>query len=307
MHDTELLILGLCVVIPTLSVIARVLDIPYPIVLVLGVIPLGFIPGVPEVELEPDVVLVLFLPPLLYVAAFFADLRALQAHARAITLTSIGLVLLTTCAVAVVGHEVVGPALGGRLRARRHRLADRPGGGDGDRAGAGGSTQSDHRARGREPGQRLLGADRLPSRRRGGDRRQLFSTRCQPGVRRRGRWWDRDRPSSRRRDHRDSAASRRHPRRDHDLDLQRLRRLPPRGGARRVGRARRGYHGYLPRLDGAPDLDRPDEDPGLCRLGADRVHPERAPVRADRAAAARASWTPSRGSTQRAWPATRWR
>ena len=108
MHDTELLILGLCVVIPTLSVIARVLDIPYPIVLVLGVIPLGFIPGVPEVELEPDVVLVLFLPPLLYVAAFFADLRALQAHARAITLTSIGLVLLTTCAVAVVGHEVVG-------------------------------------------------------------------------------------------------------------------------------------------------------------------------------------------------------
>jgi hypothetical protein len=46
-HETELLILGLCVAIPTLSVIARLLDIPYPIVLVLGAIPLGYLPGVP--------------------------------------------------------------------------------------------------------------------------------------------------------------------------------------------------------------------------------------------------------------------
>ena len=82
MHDTELLILGLCVAIPALSVIARLLDIPYPIVLVLGAIPLGYLPGVPEVKLDPDLVLVIFLPPLLYVAAFFADLRALRADAR---------------------------------------------------------------------------------------------------------------------------------------------------------------------------------------------------------------------------------
>ena len=108
MHETELLILGLCVAIPALSVIARLLGIPYPIVLVLGAIPLGFVPGVPEVELEPDLVLVIFLPPLLYVAAFFADLRAMRADARGLALTSIGLVLLTTCAVAVVGHELIG-------------------------------------------------------------------------------------------------------------------------------------------------------------------------------------------------------
>ncbi len=107
MHETELLILGLCVAIPTLSVIARLLDIPYPIVLVLGAIPLGYLPGVPDVELDPDLVLVIFLPPLLYVAAFMADLRALQANARALSLTSIGLVLVTTCAVAVVGHELI--------------------------------------------------------------------------------------------------------------------------------------------------------------------------------------------------------
>ncbi len=53
-HETELLILGLCVAIPTLSVIARLLHIPYPIVLVLGAIPLGYAPGVPHVELDPS-------------------------------------------------------------------------------------------------------------------------------------------------------------------------------------------------------------------------------------------------------------
>jgi Na+/H+ antiporter len=107
-HETELLILGLCVAIPTLGVIARLLRIPYPIVFVLGAIPLGFVPGVSHVELDPDLVLVIFLPPLLYVAAFFADLRALRADARGLSLTAIGLVLVTTCAVAVVAHELIG-------------------------------------------------------------------------------------------------------------------------------------------------------------------------------------------------------
>jgi monovalent cation/hydrogen antiporter len=107
MDETELLILGLCVAIPMLSVIARLLDIPYPIVLVLGALPLGYLPGMPEVELDPDLVLVIFLPPLLYVAAFMADLRAMRSNARALSLTSIGLVLVTTCVVAVIGHELI--------------------------------------------------------------------------------------------------------------------------------------------------------------------------------------------------------
>ena len=107
MHETEILILGLCVGIPALSVIARLLGIPYPIVLVLGALALGYLPGVPDVELDPDLVLVIFLPPLLYVAAFFADLRALRADARALSMTAIGLVLLTTCSVAIVGHELI--------------------------------------------------------------------------------------------------------------------------------------------------------------------------------------------------------
>lgn len=55
MHETGLLILGLCVALPALSVIARLLGIPYPIVLVLGAIPIGFIPGIPDVESGLDI------------------------------------------------------------------------------------------------------------------------------------------------------------------------------------------------------------------------------------------------------------
>jgi CPA1 family monovalent cation:H+ antiporter len=88
-------------------VIARVIGVPYPIVLVVCALPIGFIPGVPDVELDPELVLVIFLPPLLYVAAFFANLRELRADARAISLLSVGLVALTTCAVAIAAHALI--------------------------------------------------------------------------------------------------------------------------------------------------------------------------------------------------------
>lgn len=107
MHETEVLLLGLLIAVPTLSVVARVLDVPYPLVLVVGSLPLGFIPGVPDVELDPELVLVVFLPPLLYVAAFFANLRELRANLRPISLLSVGLVLFTTCAVALVAHALI--------------------------------------------------------------------------------------------------------------------------------------------------------------------------------------------------------
>ena len=106
-NETEILILGLLVAVPALSVIARLIGVPYPIVLVVGALPIGFIPGVPDVELDPELVLVIFLPPLLYVAAFFANLRELKADARAISMLSIGLVALTTCAVAVAAHLLI--------------------------------------------------------------------------------------------------------------------------------------------------------------------------------------------------------
>jgi NhaP-type Na+/H+ or K+/H+ antiporter len=72
MH-AELMLLWLMVAGAGLSVLARPLGVPYPILLVLGGLLLGFVPGVSAVQLPPELVLVLFLPPLLYQAAFFSS------------------------------------------------------------------------------------------------------------------------------------------------------------------------------------------------------------------------------------------
>ena len=72
--QAEFLIAALLVAVAGLSALARRLGIPYPIVLVIGGALVGFVPGLPEVNLDPDVVLVVFLPPLLYSTAFFANL-----------------------------------------------------------------------------------------------------------------------------------------------------------------------------------------------------------------------------------------
>jgi Na+/H+ antiporter len=105
--QAEILIAGLLVAVAGLSALARVLSIPYPIMLVLGGALVGFVPGLPTVALNPDVVLVVFLPPLLYAAAFFANFGDLRANLRALTLSSVGLVLATMTAVAAVAHQLV--------------------------------------------------------------------------------------------------------------------------------------------------------------------------------------------------------
>jgi monovalent cation/hydrogen antiporter len=108
MREPELLLLVLMVAVGGLSVLAGTIRVPYPILLVLGGLVLGFLPGVPPAELPPDLVLVLFLPPLLYQTAFFSSPRDLRADARAITLLAVGLVLATMSAVAAAAHTVVG-------------------------------------------------------------------------------------------------------------------------------------------------------------------------------------------------------
>src|SRR5919199_3197669 len=107
MGQAEILIAGLLVAVAGLSALARHLNLPYPIVLVVGGAVFGFIPGMPEVHLNPDVVLVIFLPPLLYGAAFFANLGDIRANLRSNTLAAVGLVLLTMAAVAVVAHALI--------------------------------------------------------------------------------------------------------------------------------------------------------------------------------------------------------
>jgi Na+/H+ antiporter len=106
-HDVELVLISLLVAVAGLATIARAANVPFPIVLVVGGLVLGFVPGLPEVELEPHLVLVIFLPPLLYSAAFFANLHDLRRDLRAISMMAVGLVLLTMCTVAVVAHALV--------------------------------------------------------------------------------------------------------------------------------------------------------------------------------------------------------
>ncbi len=102
----ELQLLALLVSAAALLILAGPLRIPYPILLVLGGLMLGFAPGVPEVTMPPEVVLIGILPPLLYVSAFFTGLRELRQNLRPISLLAIGLVIMTTLGVAVVAHQV---------------------------------------------------------------------------------------------------------------------------------------------------------------------------------------------------------
>src|SRR5919197_1429602 len=107
MGQAELLIAGLLVAVAGLGALARRLSVPYPIVLVVGGALFGFVPGLPAVKLDPQVVLVVFLPPLLYSTSLFANFGDLRANLRALTLSTVGLVLATTCAVAWAAHALI--------------------------------------------------------------------------------------------------------------------------------------------------------------------------------------------------------
>ena len=105
------LVLGLMVVVVALAAVADKLDVPYPILLVLGGLGLAFVPGLPRVELAPEVVFLLFLPPILFAAAYGTSWRDLAFNARPISLLAVGLVLATTVTVAAVARWAV-PGLG---------------------------------------------------------------------------------------------------------------------------------------------------------------------------------------------------
>jgi monovalent cation/hydrogen antiporter len=104
----ELILLALVAGVTALTALAPALRVPYPILLVLGGLALGFIPGVPEVSLPPELVLVGVLPPLLYSASFFTSLRDFRANLKRIGLLAIGLVVATMFAVAAVAHLATG-------------------------------------------------------------------------------------------------------------------------------------------------------------------------------------------------------
>lgn len=110
--DVGLMILGLLVAIAGLVMLANFCRVPPPVFLLLGGLAVGFIPGVPSIQLPPDLVLLIFLPPILYGAAFASSPRDLRANLRPITFLATGLVALTAVTVAVVAHAVVGLSWG---------------------------------------------------------------------------------------------------------------------------------------------------------------------------------------------------
>jgi len=100
-------VLGLLVAIALLALVARKLDVPYPIVLVLGGLAIALVPELPRVELDPDIVFLVFLPPLIYSAGWFTSLRDFKANLRPIGLLAVGLVLFTIVGIAYLTHLLV--------------------------------------------------------------------------------------------------------------------------------------------------------------------------------------------------------
>ena len=106
LHQLEIVIVLLVAVLALVTIARRIL-MPYPIFLVLGGLGLGVVPNVPIVRLDPDLVFLIFLPPILWAAAYFTSLRDFRANLRPITLLAVGLVLATTAAVAAVARVLV--------------------------------------------------------------------------------------------------------------------------------------------------------------------------------------------------------
>jgi Na+/H+ antiporter len=109
-EGVELVVLLLAVV-AAVTLLAERIGVPYPILMVVAGLAIGAIPGIAKVELEPDTVLAVFLPPILFSGAYFLSVRDLWRNIRPISLLAVGLVITTTLAVAAVTMALA-PELG---------------------------------------------------------------------------------------------------------------------------------------------------------------------------------------------------
>src|SRR6266516_5738301 len=108
MVDKTELILICLVAVALLAIVARKIRIPYPILLTIGGVVLALVPGLPAIQLDPQLVFNLFLPPLLYPAAVYTSWRDFRANLRQILPLAIVLVLLTMTTTAYLLHYLVG-------------------------------------------------------------------------------------------------------------------------------------------------------------------------------------------------------
>ncbi|MFZ4861417.1 Na+/H+ antiporter [Sphingobacterium sp. Mn56C] len=100
-------VLSIMAVMIGLSGLADKIKIAVPVVLLLGGMGIGFLPIMPELDLDPEIIMLLFLPPLLYDAAFNISFRTFRTHLNTISTLAIGLVFLTTVGIAVVAYYLI--------------------------------------------------------------------------------------------------------------------------------------------------------------------------------------------------------
>ena len=105
--DVALFLVALVVGVLAGVVVARWIGVPAPLLLVVASVGASFLPFVPQIHLEPEVVLLGLLPPLLYSAAISSSLVDFNAHRRVILALSVGAVLFTTAGVGLVVHALL--------------------------------------------------------------------------------------------------------------------------------------------------------------------------------------------------------
>jgi len=104
--EIELVFLLLLVFIVVFGLLARWVGTPYPIIMVIGGLLLGLVPGIPKVTLNPDLIFLVVLPPLLYAAAWTTSWRDFRYNLVSIFLLAFGLVGFTVAGVALIAPHV---------------------------------------------------------------------------------------------------------------------------------------------------------------------------------------------------------
>lgn len=107
MHESLLLSLSLILIILMLVMLGERLKISYPIFLVIAGLAISFIPGFPALEIDPEIIFLIFLPPLLYQAAWNTSWKDLWRWRRVVSVFAFGLVILTSCIVAFVSNAMI--------------------------------------------------------------------------------------------------------------------------------------------------------------------------------------------------------
>src|SRR5580704_1878599 len=112
-HSAELILLLLMILVVALATLAKRLETPYPIVMVIGGLIISFVPHVPKVALNPDIVFLVILPPLLFSSAYVTSWRAFHFNLVSIAMLAFGLVGFTVAGVAAASRWLL-PGFGWR-------------------------------------------------------------------------------------------------------------------------------------------------------------------------------------------------